>query len=119
MGNEALGDQPRQISAPCILHFAHDNAYVAGALMPMTIIVLSPIWEWVAGAYWQDPVNNWRKTPGPTGYDLSGFSKLTFWVRGQSGGEVVQFLAVDGCEVSLPVVYLTALLPLCALFWIQ
>jgi exo-beta-1,3-glucanase (GH17 family) len=45
-----------------------------------------------AGVYWQDPVNNWGKTAGPTGYDLSGFSKLTFWVRGQSGGEVVQFL---------------------------
>ena len=45
-----------------------------------------------AGVYWQDPVNNWGKTPGPTGYNLSGLSKLTFWVRGQSGGEQVQFL---------------------------
>jgi exo-beta-1,3-glucanase (GH17 family) len=45
-----------------------------------------------AGVYWQDPVNNWGKTPGPTGYDLSHLSQLTFWVRGRSGGEQVQFL---------------------------
>ncbi len=42
-----------------------------------------------AGVYWQDPPNNWGTVPG--GYDLSHFSKLSFWVRGQSGGEQIHF----------------------------
>lgn len=46
-----------------------------------------------AGVYWQDPVDNWGTIPGPTGYNLSRATRLTFWVRGQSGGELVQFLA--------------------------
>lgn len=45
-----------------------------------------------AGFYWQDPVNNWGKTPGPTGYDLSNASHLSLWVRGKVGGEKVKFL---------------------------
>jgi len=45
-----------------------------------------------AGVYWQDPVNNWGKTPLPTGYDLSHVSKLSFWVRGAVGGEQIDFL---------------------------
>jgi exo-beta-1,3-glucanase (GH17 family) len=46
-----------------------------------------------AGVYWQNPVDNWGAVPGPTGYDLSRASRLTFWVRGQTGTESVQFLA--------------------------
>lgn len=34
-----------------------------------------------AGIYWQIPPNNWGTAPGG-GKDLSGFKKLTFWVRG-------------------------------------
>lgn len=45
-----------------------------------------------AGVYWQDPVDNWGKTLGPTGYDLSHVSKLSFWVRGAVGGEQIDFL---------------------------
>jgi exo-beta-1,3-glucanase (GH17 family) len=44
-----------------------------------------------AGVYWQDPVNNWGNTPGPIGYNLSNLSKLTFWVRGERGGEKIEF----------------------------
>jgi hypothetical protein len=45
-----------------------------------------------AGVYWQNPVDNWGAVPGPTGYDLSRASRLTFWVRGQTDNERVQFL---------------------------
>ena len=45
-----------------------------------------------AGVYWQQPENNWGKFPEPTGYNLSHISKLSFWVRGQLGGERIQFL---------------------------
>ncbi|MBI4432906.1 MAG: hypothetical protein HY592_05450, partial [Candidatus Omnitrophica bacterium] len=38
-----------------------------------------------AGIYWQNPPNNWGTRPG--GYDLTGAKKLTFWARGEKGGE--------------------------------
>ena len=45
-----------------------------------------------AGVYWQSPVDNWGTVPGPTGYDQSRATRLTFWVRGTTGAEHVQFL---------------------------
>jgi len=50
-----------------------------------------------AGVYWQNPANNWGKVPG--GFDLSGFQKVTFWARGERGGEHVEFKA-GGLNVS-------------------
>ena len=44
--------------------------------------------QW-AGVYWQNPANNWGGKQG--GYDLSTAKKLTFWARGQKGGETVEF----------------------------
>lgn len=44
-----------------------------------------------AGVFWQNPPNNWGRIPG--GYDLSDATKLTFWARGEKGGEVVEFKA--------------------------
>ena len=41
------------------------------------------------GVVWQSPANDWGDQPG--GYDLNGAKKLTFWVRGAKGGEVVSF----------------------------
>jgi len=45
--------------------------------------------QW-AGMYWQNKPNNWGEKPGD---DLtkSGFTKITFWVRGDKGGEVAEF----------------------------
>ncbi len=47
-----------------------------------------------AGIYWQDPANNWGNTKG--GFDLSGAKKLTFWARGEKGGEVVTEFKMGG-----------------------
>jgi hypothetical protein len=47
-----------------------------------------------AGVYWQDPANNWGNLRG--GYDLTGATKLTFWARGEKGGEVIAELKVGG-----------------------
>lgn len=44
--------------------------------------------DW-AGVSWQDPPNDWGDRPG--GYDLSGARRLTFWARGEKGGEQVRF----------------------------
>ncbi|MFH0790692.1 MAG: glycoside hydrolase family 2 TIM barrel-domain containing protein [Candidatus Omnitrophota bacterium] len=57
-----------------------------------------------AGVYWQEPANNWGEI-AQAGYDLSGARRLTFWARGETGGEEVEFkiggiLGVygDSCE---------------------
>ncbi|MEM9252806.1 MAG: glycoside hydrolase family 2 TIM barrel-domain containing protein [Planctomycetota bacterium] len=42
-----------------------------------------------AGVVWQDPPNDWGDAKG--GYDLTGAEALTFWARGERGGEKVKF----------------------------
>ena len=41
------------------------------------------------GVVWQSPADDWGDKPG--GWDLSGANKLTFWARGEKGGEKVEF----------------------------
>lgn len=41
------------------------------------------------GVVWQHPANDWGDKAG--GFDLSQAQKLTFWARGQAGGEKVKF----------------------------
>ena len=41
------------------------------------------------GVAWQNPPNDWGDRAG--GYDLTGAKKLTFFARGEEGGEVVTF----------------------------
>lgn len=52
-----------------------------------------------SGIYWQYPENNWGDNP--SGYNLSGFSHLTFWARGQQGGERAEF-KIGGITGSYP-----------------
>lgn len=47
-----------------------------------------------AGMYWQNPPNNWGTRPG--GYDLTGATKLTFWARGEKGGERIEEFKLGG-----------------------
>jgi|YNPMSStandDraft_1061717.scaffolds.fasta_scaffold14914_2 hypothetical protein len=42
-----------------------------------------------AGIYWQNPANNWGTVKG--GFDLRGATKLTFYARGEKGGEICEF----------------------------
>jgi hypothetical protein len=44
--------------------------------------------DW-GGVVWQNPANDWGDQPG--GFDLSGAKRLSFWARGEQGGEVVSF----------------------------
>jgi hypothetical protein len=41
------------------------------------------------GIVWQNPADDWGDEPG--GYNLTGAKKLTFWARGDKGGELVEF----------------------------
>lgn len=50
-----------------------------------------------AGVYWQHPAENWGNRPG--GYDLTDARALTFWAKGEKGGERISFgLGGVGCE---------------------
>jgi len=49
-----------------------------------------------AGVYWQNPANNWGTKKG--GFDLTGMNKLTFWARGEKGGEKIEKFAVGGIK---------------------
>ncbi len=44
--------------------------------------------DW-GGIVWQNPANDWGDKPG--GFNLTGAKKLTFWARGEDGGEKVEF----------------------------
>jgi len=44
------------------------------------------------GLYWQNEPDNWGDKPG-NNYSNSGLSRLTFWARGATGTEVVEFKA--------------------------
>lgn len=47
-----------------------------------------------AGIYWQTPANNWGDKKG--GFDLSGFRKLLFYARGETGEEVIDKFLIGG-----------------------
>ena len=48
-----------------------------------------------AGIFWQNPANNWGTVPN-AGYNLNGATKLTFWARGEKGGEIINEFKVGG-----------------------
>jgi hypothetical protein len=43
-----------------------------------------------AGIYWQHPDNNWGDEPG---FDLTGAKRISFYARGERGGEIVEFIS--------------------------
>ncbi len=47
-----------------------------------------------AGIYWQNPTNNWGFKEGSL--DLTGAHRLTFWARGEKGGEVIEKFRIGG-----------------------
>ncbi len=67
--------------------------------------------EW-AGLYWLHPKGNWAQAPGR---DLTNAAELTFWARGDEGGEVVTFKMggvrgphADTAEAATPKLTLTS-----------
>lgn len=47
-----------------------------------------------AGIYWLNPADNWGDRKG--GYNLTGAQKLTFWARGEKGGERIEEFKIGG-----------------------
>jgi hypothetical protein len=56
--------------------------------------------EW-AGVVWQHPANDWGDQPQC--WNLTGAKKLTFWARGENGGETVTFkFGILGADKKFP-----------------
>lgn len=53
-----------------------------------------------AGIYWQNPANNWGNRKG--GFDLTGATKLTFWAKGEHGGERIEEFKMGGVTGDYP-----------------
>jgi len=53
-----------------------------------TKVTYSKTNDW-GGVVWQDAENNWGEKPG--GFDLTGAKSLSFWAKGNKGGEEVKF----------------------------
>jgi len=53
-----------------------------------------------AGIYWLNPANNWGSRKG--GFNLTGARKLSFWARGENGGEQIQEFTVGGITGDYP-----------------
>ena len=53
-----------------------------------------------AGIYWLNPANNWGQRKG--GFNPTGAQKLTFWARGDKGGEQIQEFTVGGITGNYP-----------------
>lgn len=76
MGNtEAMSVEPDWATNPKSGKTAMKCAYSAG--------------DGWGGVVWQSPEGDWGDKGG--GYDLSGAKKLSFWARGEKGGEMVNF----------------------------
>jgi len=54
---------------------------------------------WV-GVYWLNPVNNWGDVKG--GFNLKGAKKLSFWARGENGGERIVRFGMGGVGGKYP-----------------
>ena len=53
------------------------------------------------GIVWQSPANDWGDQFG--GFDLTGAKRLSFWARGEKGGETVAFkVGIIGSEKKYP-----------------
>jgi len=53
-----------------------------------------------AGIYWLNPPNNWGQRKG--GFNLQGATKLTFWARGEEGGEQIEEFTIGGITGDYP-----------------
>jgi len=53
-----------------------------------------------AGVYWLNPANNWGSRKG--GFNLEGATELTFWAKGEHGGERIEEFVIGGLSGDYP-----------------
>ena len=71
-----------------------DNPYSGRTCIKITYTAKGSKGARWAGIYWQNPANNWGTRDG--GFDLTGAAKLTFWARGEKGGERIEEFKMGG-----------------------
>jgi hypothetical protein len=71
-----------------------DNPQSGTTCLKFTYTAKGSLGKGWAGVYWQNPANNWGDSEA--GYNLSGLNKLTFWARGEKGGETITAFKVGG-----------------------
>jgi len=49
-----------------------------------------------AGVYWTEPANNWGDKG--FGFNLSGAERISFWARGENGGEIINNFIMGGIQ---------------------
>ncbi|MFH1368551.1 MAG: hypothetical protein ABII64_05435 [Elusimicrobiota bacterium] len=75
-----------------------DNPHSGKTCLKITYLAKGP-GKW-AGIFWQQPANNWGDRKG--GYDLRGAQALTFWARGEKGGEKITEMKMGGITGKYP-----------------
>ncbi len=84
-----------------VLNEAHaENCHEGTCIKAMFDVACAKENQKWAGVYWQYPANNWGQRKG--GFNLQGASKLTFWARGEKGGEQIQEFLVGGIMGTYP-----------------
>ncbi|HPN56026.1 MAG TPA: hypothetical protein PLD92_04210 [Candidatus Omnitrophota bacterium] len=53
-----------------------------------------------AGIYWLNPANNWGSRKG--GFNLAGARELSFWAKGEKGGERIEEFKMGGITGDFP-----------------
>ena len=71
-----------------------ENPYFGKSCLKITYLNKASNGARWAGMYWQNPPNNWGGVDG--GFDLSRATKVTFWARGERGGERVEEFKMGG-----------------------
>ena len=66
-----------------------DNPHSAPACIKVSYSAACSQGKKWAGIYWQYPDKNWGNMP--EGRDLTGATRLTFWAKGEKGGEKAEF----------------------------
>ena len=73
---------------------AKDNPYMGDSCIKITYSGKAAQGARWAGIYWQVPANNWGTVDA--GLDLSKATKVTFWARGEKGGERIEEFKMGG-----------------------
>jgi len=71
-----------------------NNPYSGSSCLKITYSAKASQGARWAGMYWQNPANNWGSKDG--GLDLTGAVKLSFWARGENGGERIEEFKMGG-----------------------
>ncbi|MDD5617739.1 MAG: hypothetical protein PHG69_01460 [Candidatus Omnitrophica bacterium] len=77
-----------------------DSPHSGSTCIKMTYTARKTQGQGWTGVYWQNPANNWGSKKG--GFDLTGMTKLSVWLKGAKGGEIIDKIVVGGVKGIYP-----------------